>query len=327
MSNTGKTMPSGQLTVALAQISPVWLDREATIKKVAQWIEKAAAEGAALVAFGETLIPGYPFWLAHTGGAEFDSRVQKEIHAHYLDQAVDLDAGHLDVLCGAAKESGIHVMLGCYERPRDRGGHTGYCSLVSIDSSGSIQNVHRKIMPTYEERLSWGTGDGHGLRVFPVGPFQVGGLNCWENWIPLLRSSLYGQGEDLHVAVWPGSPRLTRDITRFMALEGRSFVLSVSGVLRRDDVPDTMPHRDWIVASVPETMADGGSCIAGPDGKWIVEPVDEKEQLLVAELPLSAVYEERQNFDPAGHYSRPDVVHLHVNRERQSILTEDTDLD
>ena len=162
-----------------------------------------------------------------------------------------------------------------------------------------------------------------GCKVFPVGPFKVGGLNCWENWIPLLRSALYAQGEDLHVAVWPGSPRLTRDITRFMALEGRSFVLSVSGVLTRDDIPENMPHRDLILSSVPEALADGGSCIAAPTGEWVIEPADGREQLLVAELPLSTVYEERQNFDPPGHYSRPDVVRLQVNRERQSILGDD----
>ena len=313
-------MSSGTLTVALAQISPVWLDREETVLKVAQWIDKAADRGAQLVVFGETIVPGYPFWLAHTGGAQFNSKLQKEIHARYLEQAVDLDAGHLDVLSDRAKKHGIHVMLGCFERPRDRGGHTGYCSLVSIDANGGIQNVHRKVMPTYEERLSWGTGDGHGLQVFPVGPFKVGGLNCWENWIPLLRSTLYGQGENLHVAVWPGSPTLTRDITRFMALEGRSFVVSVSGVMTREKIPESMPHRDVIMDSVPETMADGGSCIAAPTGEWVIEPVDGGEQLLVAELPLGKIYEERQNFDPAGHYSRPDVVRLQVNRQRQSIL-------
>ena len=316
-------MSSGELTVALAQISPVWLDRKETVRKVARWIDDAAERGAHLVAFGETLVPGYPHWLSHTGGAVFDSKVQKELHSHYLDQAVDLDAGHLDALRDKAREHGIHVMVGCFERPKDRGGHTGYCSLVSIDAEGSIQNVHRKIMPTYEERLSWGIGDGHGLQVYPVGPFKVGGLNCWENWIPLLRTALYGQGEDLHVAVWPGSPRLTRDITRFMALEGRSFVLSVSGVLTRDDIPEDIPHRDLIVSSVPEILADGGSCIAAPTGEWVIEPADSREQLLVAELPLNTVYEERQNFDLPGHYSRPDVVRLQVNRERQSILADD----
>lgn len=318
-------MSSRKLTVALAQISPVWLHRKETVQKVAGWIDKAADRGAELVAFGETLVPGYPHWLSHTGGAEFDSRVQKEIHAHYLDQAVDLEAGHLESIQERAKARGIHVMLGCFERPADRGGHTGYCSLVSIDGAGEIQNVHRKTMPTYEERLSWGTGDGHGLKVYPVGPFKVGGLNCWENWVPLLRTALLGQGEDLHVAVWPGSPGLTRDITRFMALEGRSFVLSVSGVLTRDQIPEGIPHRELIVASVPETLASGGSCIASPTGEWVIEPVDGEEQLLVAELTLGVVYEERQNFDPAGHYARPDIVRLHVNRERQSILADDSE--
>ncbi len=316
-------MACESLTVALAQISPVWLDRARTVAKVVEWIDKAADREARLVAFGETLVPGYPFWIEHTEGARFNSKVQKEIHARYLEQAVDLEAGHLDAICDRAKKHGIHVMLGCYERPQDRGGHTGYASLVSIDCDGLIQNVHRKVMPTYEERLSWGVGDGHGLRVFPVGPFKVGGLNCWENWIPLLRSALYAQGEDLHVAVWPGSARITRDITRFMAMEGRSFVVSVSGVLKRKDIPIEMPHRDLIVESVPETMADGGSCLAAPTGEWVIEPADGREQLLVAELPLSTVYEERHNFDPSGHYSRPDVVRLHVNRERQSIMVDE----
>jgi nitrilase len=311
------------MTVALAQISPVWLDRDATVEKVCLWIEKASERGAALVAFGETLVPGYPHWLAHTGGAVFDSKVQKEIHAHYLDQAADLDAGHLDPVCEKAKAHGIHVMVGCFERPRDRGGHTGYCSLVYIDADGAIRNVHRKVMPTYEERLTWGTGDGHGLNVFPIGPFTVGGLNCWENWIPLVRTALYGQGENLHVAVWPGGPGLTRDITRFMALEGRSFVLSVCGVLTRDEIPAKIPHWDLIVDSVPDVLANGGSCIAAPTGDWVIEPADGREQLLVAELSLGMVYEERQNFDPSGHYSRPDVVRMFVNKDRQSILTDE----
>lgn len=320
-------MSRESLTVALAQISPVWLQRDATVEKVAAWIDRAAQEGAGLVAFGETLVPGYPHWLSHTGGAVFDSKLQKEMHAHYLDQGVDLDGGHLDLLCERARKHSIHVLVGCFERPRDRGGHTGYASLVYIDGDGRIRNAHRKVMPTYEERLSWGTGDGHGLQVFPVGPFRVGGLNCWENWIPLLRTALYGQGENLHVAVWPGSPGLTRDITRFMALEGRSFVLSVSGILTKRDIPQGIPHRDVILESVPETLASGGSCIAGPTGEWIVEPADGREQLLVADLSLDRVYEERQNFDPAGHYSRPDVVRLSVNRKRQSILEEDVEGD
>ena len=311
---------SNVIKVGLAQISPVWLNREATIEKVNQWIIRAADAGCKLVVFGETLVPGYPFWLSSTDGARFESAVQKDIHAMYLDQAVCIEQGHLDSVARLAKNEQIEVMLGCYERPADRGGHTGYASLVRIDSNGEIINVHRKLVPTYEERLAWGHGDGHGLRVFPLGPFTVGGLNCWENWMPLPRAALYAQGENVHVAVWPGSKVNTADITRFVARESRSYVLSVSGVLSKNDIPESMPHRELIVDSSPDVFADGGSCVAGPDGEWIVEPADSSEQLIEATLDYSFILRERQNFDPSGHYSRPDVTKLSVNRERQSVV-------
>ena len=175
-------------------------------------------------------------------------------------------------------------------------------------------------MPTYEERLTWSPGDGHGLRVHRLGAFTVGGLNCWENWMPLARAALYGQGEDLHVAIWPGGRRNTEDITRFIAQEARSYVLSVSGLMRREDFPADTPHADAILAGSEALLADGGSCIAGPDGQWIVEPVVGREQLIVATLDHTRVRQERQNFDPVGHYSRPDVTRLTVNRQRQSTV-------
>lgn len=229
------------LTVGLAQIAPIWLARDATLTKVIEWVEKAAARNCAFVAFGEALVPGYSFWIEHTDGARFDSRLQKDIHAHYLDQAVQIEAGHLDQVCAAAKDLGIAVMLGIIERPDDRGGHSVYCSRVHIGADGLVASVHRKLMPTYEERLSWAPGDGHGLQVHRIGAFKVGGLNCYENWMPLSRSALYAQGEDLHVALWPGNLHNTEDTTRFLAKEGRSYVLAVSGLLRREDVPAGSP--------------------------------------------------------------------------------------
>lgn len=311
-------MSDNAVTVGLAQIAPVWLDRKRTLDKVIDWAGRAAKESCQLVAFGETLVPGYPFWLSCTDGAQFNSNLQKEIHAHYLDQAVSIEAGHLDLLAEAAADLQIEILVGCYERPADRGGHTGYCSLVRVSQEGVVRNSHRKLMPTYEERLAWGTGDGHGLRVFPLGPFTVGALNCWENWMPLARSALYAQGEDLHVAVWPGAQRNTIDITRFIAQESRSWVLSVSGLMRHQDIPDDMPSRDLIIQNTQELMSDGGSCVAAPDGTWLIEPVTDREELLVATIDHKAVRRERQNFDPFGHYSRPDVLQLGVNRERQT---------
>ncbi len=309
-----------RLTVGMAQIAPVWLNREHTLAKILEYVHMAAEANCHLVIFGEGLLPGYPFWLERTHGATFNSPIQKEIHAHYMANAVQIEAGHLDALREAAQEHNLAIMVGCIERPEDRGGHSLYASLVYIDPEGTIRSVHRKLMPTYEERLTWSTGDGNGLRTHRLGPFTVGGLNCWENWMPLARAALYGLGEDLHVAVWPGSERNTQDITRFVAMEARSYVVSVSGLMRKTDIPADTPHRSTILANSSEFLANGGSCIAGPDGSWIVAPVVDKEQLILATLDHKRVREERQNFDPAGHYARPDVLQLTVNRQRQSTL-------
>ena len=308
------------LKIALAQIAPVWLDRATTLDKVIDYVGRAAAGGAGLVAFGETILPGYPFWLDGTGGARFNDPVQKDLFAHYAEQAVCLEEGHLDALTARCAALGIACVIGIVERPLDRSGTSVYCSLVYIDERGEIRNVHRKLQPTYEERLVWSPGDGHGLRTFPIGGFQLGGLNCWENWMPLPRAALYGAGETLHVAIWPGNVRNTEILTRFLAREGRSYCVSVSGLFRREDVPDIQPHRDLILANLPNVSADGGSCVANPDGSWLVPPSVGEESLTFADLDPREVLRERQNFDPAGHYSRPDVTELRVDRRRQTTV-------
>ncbi|WP_422083331.1 carbon-nitrogen hydrolase family protein [Ulvibacterium sp.] len=306
------------LKVAMAQIAPIWLDKAATLHKIEQTILKAAEEEAELLVFGEALLPGYPFWLALTDGAAWDSKVNKELHAHYTRNAIQVE--ELETICKLAKDNHLALYLGVIERAKDRGGHSLYCSLVYIDAQGEIKSVHRKLQPTYDERLTWAPGDGNGLQVHPLKQFTVGGLNCWENWMPLPRTALYAQGENLHIAVWPGSDHNTRDITRFIARESRSFVIGVSSLMRRSDFPENMPHIEKILKKAPEVLANGGSCIAGPDGEWIVEPITLQEGLIYQTLDFNRVYEERQNFDPSGHYSRPDVTRLTVNRERQSTV-------
>lgn len=310
------------LKVGVAQIAPVWLNRAATTAKILLHVELAAQAGCAVVCFGEALLPGYPFWLALTDGARFNSPVQKDLHAHYLDQAVQIEAGHLQPLCAAASRHRIAIVVGCVERPADRGGHSLYCSLVCIDGTGILRTVHRKLVPTHEERLVWAAGDGHGLRVHSLGAFTAGGLNCWENWMPLARATLHSLGEDLHFALWPGSLRNTAEITRFIAREGRSFVVSACGLMRKQDLPPEIPHAALVIAAAPDFPADGGSCIAGPEGEWIVEPRVGNEELIVATLDHRRVRAERQNFDPAGHYSRPDVIQLSLNTRRQSLFAD-----
>ena len=313
-------MNNEQLKIGLCQIAPIWLNKEKTLQKIIDYLQQAAKEKCDLAVFGECVLPGYPFWLELTGGAEFNSEIQKEIYAHYFHEAVEIDNGDLNVICDIAKENSMAIYLGCLERAKDRGSHSLYCTLAYINENGEICSTHRKLMPTHEERLVWAIGDGNGLKVHELKSFHVGGLNCWENWMPLTRSAMYAQGENVHVAVWPGNLRNTADLTRHIAKESRSFVVSVSGLMRKEDIPNTLPYADTILENAPEIMADGGSCLSAPDGSWVIEPIVGKEAFLHATIDLAEVRKERQNFDPSGHYSRPDVMQLQVNRTRQKIV-------
>jgi nitrilase len=311
-------MSDTRIRVGLAQIAPAWLQRDATIAKVVSRIGDAAASGCDLVVFGEALVPGYPFWVERTEGAKFESQLQKELFAHYVSQGVCIEDGDLEPVCKAAETHNIAVYVGIMERAGNRGRHSLYCTMAYIDRSGAVLSAHRKLMPTHEERLVWAIGDGNGLRTHRLGPFTVGGLNCWENWLPLPRAALYAQGEDLHVAIWPGNRRNTEDITRFIARESRSFVVSVSGLMRKIDIDPALPHADLLLETADELMANGGSCVAAPDGSWALEPVTGEERLEVVEIDHTRVLEERHSLDVAGHYSRPDVARLVVDRRRQA---------
>ncbi len=308
------------IKVGLVQMAPVWMDRAKTLDKVAAYVSQAAAQNCDLVTFGEALVPGYPFWVELTDGARFNNAAQKQMFARYLDQGVVVERGDLDTLCKLCQQHSMAMYLGVMERAPDRGGHTLYCSLVYIDGQGQVRSVHRKVQPTYEERLVWGAGDGNGLQVHALGPFSVGGLNCYENWVPLLRSALYAQGEDLHVSVWPGGLHNTKDLTRFIAQESRSYVIAVSGLMRPTDIPQDTQFRAELVATGRDFFANGGTAMAAPNGDWVIVPQIGNEGLYTATIDHAKVREERQNFDLAGHYARPDVTQLVVDRTRQSTV-------
>ena len=305
------------MRVAAAQARPHWLDAAATTRKVLAWLQDAAAQGVELVAFPETFLSGYPFWLEHTGGAKFDDAAQKRAYAAYLEAAVEIDGPELAVITQAARDLKLFVYVGTTERGTQSARGTVFCTLVAIDPAAGIVSAHRKLMPTHEERLVWGQGDGHGLRVHQFGSSRVGGLNCWENWMPQARHALYALGEELHISVWPGNPRNTADITRFIAMEGRVFSLAANGLLSLSDVPKGFPLRDELEKAAVSDYCRGGSAVAAPDGSWVVEPVADEERLVVADLDLSLVAQARHNFDPTGHYSRPDVFSVEVDRRRR----------
>jgi nitrilase len=305
------------MRVAAVQARPAWLDPAATVRLVVDWLERAAMAGVDLVAFPETFLPGYPFWVCRTDGARFEDARQKRAYAHYLEAAVELRGPELAEIVEASGDLGLFAYVGVAERA----GGTVYCTVVAIDGGRGIVGSHRKLVPTHDERLVWGFGDGNGLSTHLVHGWRVGGLSCWENWMPLARHALYADGEELHVSLWPGTPALTADITRFVAREGRVYHLAVSGLLDGRDTPAGFEFADELAGI--GAVFDGGSAVAGPSGEWVAAPVRGEERLVVVDLDRVAVAAERQSFDPAGHYARPDVFDLRVDRRRRGVAFED----
>lgn len=300
------------MKIAACQLESVLLDRDRCFERLAALAAGAAAEGARIAAFPETAVPGYPTWLARTGGAAFDDPDQKALHARYLDQALELPGPGLEFLREVANNHALSMVVGVAERLRG----SLFATALWVHPDGRWQ-AHRKLVPTYEERLAWTPGDGAGLNVHVVDGWRCSTLNCWENWMPLARAALYEQGTEVHFSIWPGSPQLTRDISRFTAREGRMYVCASSGVMRVDDLPADLPLRDALAASATGGLLHtGGSRIVAPTGDELASLDEPKGGLVTAELDRATLYAERHNFDPAGHYSRPEILELSVERRR-----------
>lgn len=300
------------MKLAAVQAAPVFLDPAATTQKALALLQEAAGAGAEMVVFPEVFLSGYPVWLRAPDVAHNDALL-KIGHVAYLKSAVSTDGPEVTAIVDAARRLDVFVYIGIVERA----GSTGsvYASLVAIHPEQGIVSVHRKLKPTFHERLIWSDGDGHGLQVHDWKGLKFGGLNCYENWQPLARQALYDQGEQVHIATWPGDLDVTENVTQFIALEGRMYCVSVSGILRVQDIPDTFPLREQVVKG-RDIINDGGSMIAAPDGRLIAGPVLNEEQILYADIALDAIMGARLKLDPAGHYSRRDVLSLDHNTRR-----------
>lgn len=295
------------IRVAGIQIAPVFLDANKTWKKLNQYIRDAHSNGAKLVTWSESLIPGYPLWVWITNISASESPVQKKLYAKYWNESIDPSSSDIiEEMKHLAKELDITLMGGITERD----GGTLYCSLITISSDGELLGRHRKVKPTHSERLVWGDGDKTGLKTHTVEGVQVGGLNCYENWLPLARASLHRLGEMVHIAAWPGSHFLCKDITRFIALEGRSYVLSVSGILRPTDFShlseDILPFKEQF-ESRNRPWYNGGSLAVSPTGEILSGPLIGEEGIIYMDVNPDLVIQERQTLDISGHYSRFDL--------------------
>jgi len=283
----------------------------------------AARAGAALVVFPETWLPGYPAWLDVCRDAGlWDHPPVKAVFRRMAEQSVIVDGDSGQALAAIARRHQIAMTIGVVERvERGPGRGTLYNALLTYGPDGSLLNHHRKLVPTYTERLVWGPGDADGIRAVDVpvhsGHARVGGLVCWEHWMPLARQALHESAEDIHVAVWPNVHEMVQIASRQYAFEGRCFVLAAGSLLRAENLPPELEAHPDRVTSPSQFVLRGGSAIIGPNGAYIAGPVFDEPCILTAELDLNQVREELMSLDVAGHYSRPDCLELRVTRTRR----------
>src|SRR6266851_1223903 len=298
-----------QVRVAIAQSAPVYLDKQASLAKALDLIELAAKRGARLVAFGETWLPGYPAWLdVCPGAALWESAPVKNVFARLRSNSIVVPGVEVNALSEAARDLKITIVIGANERvDAGPGNGTLYNSLLTISEDGQLRNHHRKLVPTYTERLVWGNGDGRGLEAVPTSAGRVGGLICWEHWMPLARMAMHNSGEHIHVAVWPTVHEIHQLASRHYAFEGRCFVLAVGLMMPAEDLPGELRDGVTLQPGDGQWIERGGSAIIGPDSRYVLDPVFDREELLVSDLDLTQIDREMMTFDVSGHYARPDL--------------------
>jgi nitrilase len=303
--------------VAVVQAAPILMDREATTEKAIALTLEAAEKGAKVVVFPEAFIPAYPRGL--TFGTKVGSRSPegRKDWLRYWENSVPVPSETTDKLGEAARKAGVYLIMGVIERDNEFSTGTVYCTTLYFSPNGELLGKHRKLKPTASERLIWGEGDGSTLPVIETPYGKIGGLICWENYMPLARTSLYAKGVQLYVAPTADAREVWQSTIRHIALEGRCFVLSCNQYVTKDMYPTDLACYDELSSS-PHEMCAGGSAIVGPLGEYIVEPVFGREEILLADLDLRLIAYSRFDFDVVGHYARPDVFQLLVNEEKQA---------
>ncbi len=296
--------------IAVAQTSPVYLNRDETIGKVCILIKEAAAKSTKLIVFPEALIPGYPDWTWVVPNYRGD--VLNNLYSKLLDNAISIEKGHLDPVCKAARSGKIWVVVGVHERNAEASDKSLYNSVVMIDEGGVVRHVHRKLIPTGGERMIWGQGDGSDLKTLKSSFATIGSLICWENYMPLARQALYNQGmEILASPTWDKSDHWIQSM-QHIAREGGTYVISCCMTLRMHDVPDELGFKEFYPAE-REWINSGRSCIISPKGNILAGPVEEKEEVIYADFDSAEIAGAKRLFDAAGHYSRPDVFRFEIN--------------
>jgi nitrilase len=305
-------------TVAAVQAAPVFMQLDPTIERCCDLATEAAARGARLVVFPEAFVPTYPLWVWHVPAGQ--TRALRELYAELLDNAVSVSGAAVERLGAVARAAHVTLVVGVNERNDEASGTTLYNSLLYFGPDGRLLGTHRKLVPTAGERLVHGQGDGSTLAVHTLEIGRLGGLICWENYMPLARYALYAWGVELYVApTWDrGEPWLST--LRHIAKEARAYVIGCCSAVRRDDVPDNYAFKALL--GEEEWVNPGDSAIIDPDGKLVAGPLHERQEILYGVVERARLRGSRWQLDVAGHYARPDVFELRVDtRPRPLVAT------
>lgn len=305
-----------RVAVVQSEIAP---DLATGLARTRELTTEAARDGAALVVFPESWLPGYPLWLdVCRDVALWNHPPVKRVFARMAENSVVVHGASGRAIGQMARDNAVTLVVGVTERiDAEVARGTLYNSLLTFGPDGSLINHHRKLVPTYTERMVWGPGDAGGLQAVGTPAGRIGGLVCWEHWMPLARQAMHESGEDIHVAVWPNVHEMHQIASRHYAFEGRCFVIAAGSLMRASALPSELePHPDR-VTSPDQWLLRGGSAIVGPDGEYVVEPLFDQAGIVTAEIDLDRVREESMSLDVAGHYGRSDCLELNVTRTRR----------
>jgi len=306
--------------VAIIQEPPVYLDLKKTMERAVELVADSAASGCGMVVFPEAWLPGYPtfVWRLCPGSGMGKT---DELYAQFLANSIDLSRDGMAPLQEAAREHGVVVVVGYQEVDGSLSGSTIFNSCAIIDADGSLANNHRKLMPTNPERMVWGFGDASGLNVVETAVGRVGALICWENYMPLARFALYAQNIDIYVAPTWDSGETWLATMQHIAREGGCWVIGCATALESGDIPDDVPYRDELFPNADEWINPGDAVVYKPFGGIVAGPMHQEKGLLVAEIDVAAAQASRRKFDASGHYARPDIFSLSINRAKQTPVT------
>lgn len=300
------------IKVAITQKPPVLLDLKASLAKAVDIIVEAAQNGANLIVFPEAFLPGYPTWIWRLRPGK-DMALGNTLHALLRENSVDIQAGDLEPVCEAARQYQVVVVMGLNERDSAVSGSTLYNTLVVIGVEGTILNRHRKLMPTNPERMVWGMGDASGLQVVETPFGRLGALICWENYMPLARYALFAQDLDIYIAPTWDSGEVWLASMHHIAREGGCWVLSTATAMTGDDIPEDFPERDTLF-DPEEWINPGDAVVIKPFGGVVAGPMHQQKDILYAEIDVAEARRSRKALDVSGHYQRPELFNLEVDR-------------